>query len=77
MIYMYFEYPDILILHLSQDSLTSKLLPTCTPLVLEGSTSVTLASVPFGAFVSISVLTNNSLSSKYIILIIQSSLSFI
>ena len=30
-----------------------------------GSTLVTLASVPLGAFVSISLLTNNSLSSKY------------
>jgi len=42
-----------------------------------GSISVTLVSVPLSVFVFISLLTTNSLSSKYIILIIQSSLSFI
>jgi hypothetical protein len=31
---MYFAHPGILILHLLEDSLTSKLLLTCTPLVL-------------------------------------------
>jgi len=50
---------------------------TIWSLSLPDSILATLTSVHLGVFVFISLLTNNSLSSKYIISIIQSSLSFI